>query len=488
MAPSVLIVHADAAESRRLTDIVSRLGLNVSTAARPAAILAQPQEAMLDLIILDLEAPGFDRREGLRQLRETLRTPVIALARGDGFGVAEAALAAGASDVIVKPGTVERIEIAVRNALKISALEEEIARISRTRGGFPNFSDLVAVSPEMQRAVMLARRAADLDLPVLVEGEPGTGKELTARAIGAACQAAGGPFIVLRCGGSSEPLEDGAGHDDGDAVNTAWADAAGGVLFIDEIAELPQAGQFALAERLSEQSLAQSGTKGMVRLICTSSKNLIDRVTRGQFREDLYYRINVFPIWLPPLRDRPDDIPALSAHFLGQIIAEEGRSIGEIDEAALALLKAYVWPGNVRQLENAIFRAVALADTNRLTAQEFPQIAAQVPGFRNGGARSSPALPSPFQPHYEGPAMVGANLPTIRQIALAPAQANVALGIPALTEQGEIRRLEDIEADLIRLALGHYRGHITEVARRLGIGRSTLYRKMREFGLAPRHN
>jgi DNA-binding NtrC family response regulator len=488
MAHSVLIVHGDAAESRRLTEIVSRLGLSVSTAARAGAIPAQPVEPVLDLVIVDLELPGFDRRDGLRQLRESLKTPVIALARGDGFGIAEAALAAGAADVIVKPGTPERIEIAVRNALKISALEEEIARIHRTRGGFPNFADLVAVSPEMQRALTLARRAADLDLPVLVEGEPGTGKELVARAISAAPQASGAPFVLLRCGGLNEPLEDGAGHDDGDAINDAWASAAGGILFIDEIAELPQAGQYRLAEHLAEQSVTEGNGKGAVRLICTTSKNLIDRVTRGQFREDLYYRINVFPIWLPPLRDRIDDIPALSRHFLGQIIAEEGKRIEEIDEAALALLKSYVWPGNVRQLENAVFRAVALAETERLTTQEFPQVMAQVPGFRNGAARPSPALPAPFQPHYDGPAMVGANLPSIRPITLTPAPSAVALGIPALTEDGEIRRLEDIEADLIRLALGHYRGHITEVARRLGIGRSTLYRKMREFGLASRHN
>jgi DNA-binding NtrC family response regulator len=487
MAPSVLIVHGDAAEGRRLTEIVSRLGLTASAVARLAAIPAQAPQPVHDLVILDLELPGLDKRDGLRHLRETLRTPIIALAKGDGFGVAEAALAAGASDVIVKPGTAERIEIAVRNALKISALEEEIARIHRTRGGFPNFSDLVAVSPEMQRALMLARRAADLDLPVLVEGEPGTGKELVARAIGAASQASGAPFIILRCGSGNEPLENGAASDDADAIHKAWADAAGGILFIDEIAELPSAGKLALVEHLSEQSLARTH-ENPVRLICTTSRNLIDRVTKGEFREDLYYRINVFPIWLPPLRDRVDDIPALAAHFLGQIIAEEGKRIEEIDDDALALLKAYVWPGNVRQLENAIFRAVALAETDRLTVQEFPQIAAQVPGFRNGGPRIASPLPSSFQPHYEGPAMVGANLPAIRPITLAPTPNAVALGIPALTEEGEIRRLEDIEADLIRLALGHYRGHITEVARRLGIGRSTLYRKMREFGLASRHN
>lgn len=211
----------------------------------------------------------------------------------------------------------------------------------------------------------------------------------------------------------------------------------------------------------------------------------MEQVKNGKFREDLYYRINVFPIWLPPLRDRKQDIPSLSKHFLKQVIAEEGKPIEEISDDAIALLQSYVWPGNIRQLETVIFRAVILADGHRLTAKEFPQVAAQTPGA--SGSQSSHYGPvSPI--HYRGPAMIGGDLPSNRAIMLTAIPNSTVPGIPVLTDDGEIRRLDEIEADLIRLALGHYRGHITEVARRLGIGRSTLYRKMREFGLSTRHN
>ncbi len=348
----------------------------------------------------------------------------------------------------------------------------------------PDFSGIVAVSLEMQRAMVLARRAADLNLPILIEGEPGTGKELIARAIHAASPQSAGPFIVMRNGGAEQTLDPGTENGDANLSDRAWRKARRGVLFVENIDDLNLPAQERLAALLIAAGTGLEDVSDAC-LICTSSKNLIDRVKKGQFREDLYYRINVFPIWLPPLRDRVEDIPALSRHFLAQVIAEQGKRIEEIDEAALTLLKSYAWPGNVHQLENAIFRGVVLAEGDRLTVQEFPQIAAQVSGFRP----NIPDMPA-FLPKllYQGPAIYGGHMPSIQSIALAPTANGATIGIPALNEDGEIRRLDDIEADLIRLALGHYRGHITEVARRLGIGRSTLYRKMREFGLEVRHN
>jgi DNA-binding NtrC family response regulator len=216
------------------------------------------------------------------------------------------------------------------------------------------------------------------------------------------------------------------------------------------------------------------------RLICTTSQNLIERVKAKQFREDLYYRINVFPIWLPSLRDRQDDIDELAANFTARFSADVGKYVEGIDEQAKALLHDYTWPGNVRQLENMIYRAVVLAEGHELMPEDFPQIAT------NLRAPSSMPAPEPKAP-YSGPAMIGGNWPGTDAITL-PATNGSTLGIPILTKDGEIRSLTEIEADLIRVALGHYRGHITEVARRLGIGRSTLYRKMREFGLEPRQN
>jgi DNA-binding NtrC family response regulator len=184
------------------------------------------------------------------------------------------------------------------------------------------------------------------------------------------------------------------------------------------------------------------------------------------------------------LRERTEDIGDLANHFLARFAAEEGKRISGFTEPAMKLLTAYAWPGNVRQLENAVFRAVVLADGAELTVAEFPQIAAHVEGFN----AEIPAAPTALQkqPAYTGPALLGAE-DTIPQ-TVEIRGGNGTLGIPAVTDTGEIRALEDIEADMIRLALGRYRGHMTEVAKRLKIGRSTLYRKMQEYGLEPRVN
>jgi DNA-binding NtrC family response regulator len=485
MANYVLIVEADPIEGRRLQEIVSQLGLSSRIAANGAAVLGDLSWGAPVLVLLDLQLPDMSGLAVLRHFRERLNVPLIVLAEPQAADEAQEALAAGATDVIVKPAATDRIEGAVRSSLRISALEGEIARIRRKLEGRPEFSDIVAGSPEIQRAAMLAKRAADLELPVLIEGEPGTGKELIAKAIYGASARGQGPFHIMQCapapgiaGQESESGETGC-------IDAAWAKADGGVLFVKEVSELSLASQARLSALLAAETGFAEGGQPRVRLICTSSRNLIERVKRQQFREDLYYRINVYPIWLPPLRDRVEDVPELSRHFLAQIIAEEGKRIEEIDQTAMALLQAYAWPGNVRQLENAIYRAVILAESDRLTVHDFPQIAAQVPGFK-ADAPDAPVLPA--KPGYHGPAMIGGNWPAARAISLSLPPPGVALGIPALTDEGEIRRLDDIEADLIRLALGHYRGHITEVARRLGIGRSTLYRKMREFGLEIRHN
>jgi DNA-binding NtrC family response regulator len=212
---------------------------------------------------------------------------------------------------------------------------------------------------------------------------------------------------------------------------------------------------------------------------------MIKLVKEGRFREDLYYRLNVFPLWVPPLRERLEDVPELALHFLARFAAEEGRRVNAIGKDALELLTSYAWPGNVRQLENAVFRAVVLADGPELTVAEFPQIAAHVEGFH----ACIPAAPAPVdrRPVVTGPVMLGAEHSIPRTLEVG-AGGKGALGIPAISDNGEIRSLESMEADMIRLALGRYRGHMTEVAKRLGIGRSTLYRKMREFGLEERAN
>jgi DNA-binding NtrC family response regulator len=208
---------------------------------------------------------------------------------------------------------------------------------------------------------------------------------------------------------------------------------------------------------------------------------MLELVREGKFREDLYYRLNVFPIFVPPLRARREDIPELAKLFVTRCAAEEGKRIDGIDEDALVLLRRFDWPGNVRQLENAVFRAVVLASGPRLTLNEFPQIAVQLGGPVEVAAAPAEALVRAAMPAPD-------RAPPIAVAAIVPANAISLSGdaVRALDEEGQVRTLQEIEADVIRLALDHYKGRMSEVARRLKIGRSTLYRKLREHGFEER--
>ncbi len=204
-----------------------------------------------------------------------------------------------------------------------------------------------------------------------------------------------------------------------------------------------------------------------MRLISATNQNLIEQVRKGAFREDLYYRLNVFPIAIPPLRARRDDIADLARRFTARFAAEEGRKLRGLTAEALALLNRYDWPGNVRQLENTIFRAVVLADGDELTVAEFPQIAQQVEGF---DVRVPPVPAMSVQPSQ----------PVQREIVRVEVRDPNVLKL--LDETGHVRKLEQLEAETIKFALAHYRQQMSEMARRLGIGRSTLYRKMKDYG------
>jgi DNA-binding NtrC family response regulator len=248
---------------------------------------------------------------------------------------------------------------------------------------------------------------------------------------------------------------------------------------------------------------ARRPIKVSFRLISATNRDMVRLVREGRFREDLFYRLNAFPIWMPPLRERPEDIPALAHHFLARFANEEGRRMPTIGAEALDLLARYSWPGNVRQLENAMFRGVVLSDGPELTVAELPEIAAHADVRRepavavaaapsretagNPAATALPQLAPAARPMHmpiavaPPPVMLGAERTVPQTIAVG----NGGLGILAITAQGELRSLEAMEADMIRLALGRSRGR-AEAARWLGIGRSTLYRKMREFGLEAR--
>ena len=496
MAKLVLIVDDDPTQRRILEETVKRLGYETKTAQggeQALQILEASEKGAIALVLLDLVMPGVDGMEVLRRIADIPQSPPVIVQTAHGsIDTAIAAIRAGAVDFIVKPTSIDRLEVSVKSALKIEALQGEISRIKKKAEGTLTFTDLVLRGEAMQRVIALGRRAASSNIPVLIEGESGVGKELIARAIQGESERRAKPFIVVNCGAIPENLVESIlfGHEKGAFTGAVekrigkFQEADGGTLFLDEVGELPLDAQVKLLRALQDGQIDPVGSKKPVhvnfRLISATNRDMIQQVKDGKFREDLYYRLNVFPIWVPPLRERLEDVPELALHFMARCAAEEGRRVTSIGAEALQLLTSYSWPGNVRQLENAIFRAVVLCDASELTVNEFPQIAAHVEGFQ----AAIPAAPAQVErrPVITGPVMLGAENTVPQTVQTGKGE----LGIPAVTDKGEIRSLEQMEADMIRLALGRYRGHMTEVAKRLGIGRSTLYRKMREFGLEER--
>ena len=502
MGKRVLIVDDDPIQRRILEESIKRLGYETKTAQggeQALQILEGNDRAGICLVLLDLVMPGIDGMAVLDRvgLKPGMPPIIVQTAQGS-IEAAIAAMRAGAVDFIVKPASIERLDVSMKSALKIEALQGEITRIKKKVEGTLTFSDLVMRGEAMNRVVALGRRAAASHIPVLIEGELGVGKELIARAIQGESERQSKPFITVNCGAIPENLVESIlfGHEKGAFTGAVdrrigkFQEADGGTLFLDEVGELPLDAQVKLLRALQEGEIDPVGSKKPVkvnfRLISATNRDMIQLVKEGKFREDLYYRLNVFPIWVPPLRDRIDDVPELARHFLARFAAEEGKRVVSIADDAVRLLTSYSWPGNVRQLENTVFRAVVLCDGNQLTLAEFPQIAAHVDGFK-AAIPAAPANVARYQ-DMTGPVVLGAEgiVPHTVAVPSLISGAKSSLGIPAVDEAGDIRSLEAMEADMIRLALGRYRGHMTEVAKRLNIGRSTLYRKMRDYGLEER--
>jgi DNA-binding NtrC family response regulator len=483
MAQQTVLIVDDEATQRRLAETaVVREGYAVrclDNGADAITLLTGPDGAQIDAVILDLSMPkvtGLDVMRAVRPLRPDL--PMIMLTAHSSLNTAVEAMRAGASDFLVKPASPDRIKSALsaafsaNDAQELRPLTEKLADTKQL-----TFEQLVGTAPGFLDAIAMARKAAAAAVPLLIEGESGVGKELFAQSVHSASPRRRKAFVAVNCGAIPANLIESTlfGHEKGaftgaiDKANGRFADADGGTLFLDEIGEMPLDAQVKLLRVLQEGEVQPVGGKAArkvdVRVISATNRDLGHEVRAGRFREDLFYRLNVVSVALPPLRDRRSDIPALAHHFLAQIAASESVAARSFSRDALALLSDFGWPGNVRQLQNAIFRAAVLCDASALRAEDFPQLAEQahVRRLRRSSDQSATLLPTHGERRQNDQVL--------------------AVTVSLTDTNGQIRQFSDIEAEILQAAIRHCQGRMSEVAKRLGIGRSTLYRKLGELNL-----
>ncbi|MBY0381606.1 MAG: sigma-54 dependent transcriptional regulator [Xanthobacteraceae bacterium] len=483
MVATILIADDDAVQRRLVENMVQRCGhQTVVVDGGDAAIAVLTDETQsIDAVVLDLVMPGLDGLGVLSKIRELgLTVPVIVQTAHGGIDNVVSAMRAGAQDFVVKPVGIERLQVSVRNALDASALKGELQRIRHSREGRLTFKDIVSRSEAMQNVLAMGKKAAASTIPVLIEGESGVGKEVIARAIHGSSERASKPFVTVNCGAIPDNLVESIlfGHEKGAFTGATerhagkFVEADGGTLFLDEVGELPLAAQVKLLRALQQSEVeAVGGRKPVrvdVRIISATNRNLLNHVKTGYFREDLFYRLHVLPLTVPPLRNRREDIPHLIRYFLARFSAEENRAIARVSAGAVAHLTQSDWPGNVRQLENAVYRAVVLSEADELRAEDFPTVTT------SSAADISMAEPLTLVSHTPVPG---------HEVPIAPSQPAAAFisaygNLQMIDSSDNMRSLEELEAEIIRFAIAHYRGQMSEVARKLRIGRSTLYRKL----------
>lgn len=460
----LMLIDDEPAQCRLITALAAREGwrtLVVNDSETAIATLGTRQGMQLSAIILDQWVPGDQACELIRELKERRPAlPILMLTTSTSPLSAVEAMRAGATDYLVKPVAPDRMMQALRNTTSSEAPQDELIPLTEKMAGSLDFDSMIGAAPSFRAALAKAAKAARGHGAVLIEGESGTGKEMLVHAMKAASPRAKAPFRMINVGGvpasSLESLL--FGHEKGAFAGAferqigALQACDGGTLVLDEVDRLSAPLQDRLAEALSNKSVRPTGVthsfKVDVRVISASNLPLADLVATGHFRAELLELLSATVVDLPPLRDRTADIPALTRYFLARIGEQPGlRPLG-ITDSALQLLSAFDWPGNVRQLQAVLFRAAVFCDNNALAEEDFPQLSQ----------------------------MIGE-----MEMATLPAQESA--GVQLYTTDGNLRPLDEIEADVIRLAIGHYRGRMTEVARRLGIGRSTLYRKLTDLGI-----
>jgi len=415
-------------------------------------LLQQDSTQQISLVMTDLHMPMMDGKSLIKAAKE-LRPglPIIVLTASPQIDDAVECVRAGAHDYILKPIEQERLRISLENTLRTGALSAEVSRLTRVTSGAFRFSDLIGHEGGLKPAVNIGRKIATSDLPVLITGESGVGKEAFARAIHGESKRAGKPFIAVNCGAIPSNLAESVmfGHEKGaftGAVAKAlgkFREAQGGTLFLDEIGELPHDTQVKLLRALQSKEIEPVGLAKPVtvdvRIISATHRDLTTQVKEGAFREDLFYRLNVLPLHLPALRERKADIMPLVRYFTERLLAREGIAPRPLDEYAQELLLSYGWPGNVRELENCISRALLLTNSDYITR-------AEIEGFLR-------------LTHY--------NEDNANDVHISLTRAD-----------GSRKTMQEIEEEVIARTLAYYANAVPKAALTLDIGQSTLYRKL----------
>lgn len=444
----ILVVDDEVNIRNALVTMLEKKGYQLYGAGTGEEALQHLEEVRMDLVITDLRMPGIGGMEFMHRLKEQWPdTEVVVMTAFGSIDTAVAAMRLGAYDYLTKPIDRERFPVVVEKALERHALAFENKQLRDRLATRARFDQLVGESEPMQRVYGLVEMVADSDVTVLLTGESGTGKELVARAIHHKSPKADGPFITLNCGALPDNLFESElfGYEKGAFTGALTTKAGrfelahGGTLLLDEIGELSLKSQVDFLRVLETKEFRRLGGTKVVnvdtRIIAATNRNLAEAVKQGDFREDLFYRLNVVPIKLPPLRERGDDIPLLVETFLPEFCAQHRRAPKEVSREAMRLLRLYAWPGNIRQLRNLLERLVVTVREDMLQPQHLPE-------------------------------EIQASKEDIRTIV-------VTLGSP----------LEEIEKEVIRRTLSEVTNHREKVAKLLGISLRSLQYKIKEYGI-----
>ena len=466
-AMATILVVEDEPKMLRLLELnLAEDGYKTLSAPDAEAGLKLLRKETVDLIVTDLKLPGMNGLEFLQAAKRiNASLPVVVMTAYGTVETAVEAMKAGASDFVLKPFSLEEIKLKVRKELDVGQLREENRDLREALGRRYEFKNIVAHSPRMQEVLATVERVATTNATVLLGGESGAGKDLIARAIHQHSRRSSGPFIKINCTAIPENLLESElfGYEKGAFTGAASSKpgkfelADKGSMFLDEIGDVPPAIQVKLLRVLQEREFERlGGTRTLkvdVRLIAATNRDLRAALEDGTFREDLYYRLNVVPISIPPLREHKEDIPYLVDHFLERFAQEFGKPITAITPAALRVLTEFHWPGNVRELENIIERAVALSSGTVLDVADI---------------------------HLDRrPGVAGTE--TAQITSLASGAPGSGTGLAALPPEG--MTLEQFEDEIIREALRRAAGNKSQAARLLGLSRNALRYRLSKMGV-----